>query len=840
MTVPRWLLPVFAIITAIAVAVAATLIVLQVTPEQPPTTQTVPVLEPVGIGDVPPITDGDPDTFDVSPSSGELQIVTPGTLDEGELSLETEAVIDALDASDGLDEGAAREVIAGTEGESSADASGDPCSPADGSTPEGCPDGLHSAIFALTEPEPLRLFPRADPPTELAGSGGLVACPTAPDGNLSFGVSTTTPAQVTVRYWPVGEPSAELSVSIDNLPDEVAAWDAVIAEEGGFREGYGLFQHCANLPDLVASTSYEANIVAIDIFDRVEAINYSFDSRGEPQRPPMVVAPLGPSLLYVSVPATTAGPLPWTRAWVVDPGDPADCSAWSGESELGRIVPESELEVSAGYLADHNYIAAYTRRTSSVFSVPEGSVIVVCARWYDRDAPSWRTDVPTQQLSAVVTSPDTLRPVVRLTGLALARATSAGSVRISASSPWGLLCPHRVEVPSFDEDTGAVLPVDELLCAPGSDLTRWESGSIGNIVITSTISGRDGAVTTSRVLPLGRYNCTGVCALPPTLTYELLLPNVTVGTGLCGSSFGECTPPTREVALGTATITVTWEQGATTGASDWEVGEPALVIPEDDVPDYPQLNIGNAVTATLDPNGLYGFLTVPIEVDRQSSYRVTVEGECFLDGVPSAVVGDTVRAGSYFGATARIPGLCGGERYRVTVELTDAAGNRSTYGPTQPYLFRWDGGWVTFEQARLSFEGTIEINYISRDTRPWWATGADVTLGDDQVSAVMPVDTCFPSTTLSTSGTVVGTTELTPVVHVRAVAVSVTERLYTGVNRDATCGWTDQNWYSAYIEFDVPYADLLRGVTVTQPMVRYGFPDERNLEATLTLRATRL
>lgn len=838
MTIPRWLLPVFAIITAIAVGVAATLIALQLRPGQPPTTQTVPVLEPVAIGDADPITDDDPETFDVSGASGEMQIVTPGTLAEGELSPETLARIEALDSSDGLDDETARDLLVAT-GESEDDSVGDPCSPPDGSTPDGCPDGLHSAIFALTEPEPLRLFPRADPPTELAGSSGLVACPAAPDGSLAFGVSTTTPAQVTVRYWPVGDPSAELSVSIDNLPEEVAAWDAVIAEEGGFREGYGLFQHCANLPDLRGSTAYEASILAADIFDRVEAVTYRFDSRGAPTRPPMVVQPLGPALLYVSVPVLTAGPLPWLRAWVVDPGDPADCSTWDGESELSRIAPESVLEVSAGYLAEHNYVAAFTRRTTSVFTVPEGSVVVVCARWYDREAPSWRTDVPTEQLSAVVTSPDTLQPVVRVTGLSLARPVDVGSIRISASTPFGVGCPTRLSLPYFDAETGAVLPVDELLCAPGSSANPWESGSVGNIVVTSEIASREREVTTSRVLPLSRYNCTGVCALPPTLTYELLLPTVIVGSGLCGSSFGECTPPTRDVALGTVTLTVTWEQGATTGASEWTVGESSLVVPEDDMPDYPQLNVFRAVTAELDPIGISGAVRVPIEVDRQASYRVSIEGDCFIGGPPPVAVGEAVRAGTGFEATARVGSLCAGERYSVTVELTDADGNRATYGASEPYPFVWGAADITLPLESLEFEGTVEINYISRSPQPWWSTGADVTLGDDRVSASFTDDMCFTRTELSTRGTFDGTTGLTPVVHVHAVVVSATESLYSGVNRDATCSWERQNWYAAYIDLDVPYGDLLRGITVTQTMVRAGFPDERNFEATVTIRATR-
>jgi len=840
MTIPRWLLPVLAIVTAIAVGIAASLIALQLRPDELPATQTVPVLEPVSIGDAVSITDDDPETLEVSGASGEIEIVTPGTLEEGELSADTEARIDALDASDGLDEATAREVVAST-AETADPPVGDPCSPPDASTPEGCPDGLRSAIFALTEPGRLFLFVRADPPAVSTARGGLVICPAAPDGSLSFGVVTSFPAQVTVRYWPVGDPAAEQSVSIDNLPEEVAAWDAVVAEDGGFREGYGSFQHCTNLPDLAPSTAYESSIIAVDIFDRVEGRTYMFDSRGTPERPPMVVHPLGPSLLYVSVPSTTTGPLPEVRAWVVDPGDPADCSTWDEERAIDRVVPQSELEVSSGYLADRNYAAAYTRRVSSVFSAPEGSVIVVCARWYNSEAPSWRTDLPTEQLSVVVTSPDTLVPIVRLTGLALAARVEDRSFEIFASSTFGFPCEQRLLVPDFNEPP-AMLPVDNLLCSPGSESARWESGSIGNIVVTSVIRGRAGLVTTSRVLPLGRYNCTGVCALPRTRTYELLLPTVTVGAGMCGSSVfgGSCTPPTREVALGTATVTVTWEQGATTGASEWEIGESSLVIPEDDVPDYPQLNTRNAVKGALELRGFGNSLEVPIEVDRQSSYRVTVEGDCFVDGPPEPAIGE-VRPFRDNTAWPAIQGLCAGEDYQVTVELTDVAGNRSTYGPSRPPPFLWSGGYFRTPLAEISIEGTIEIQNLGRSgllPSAWGSYGGPVRLGSDSLRTSLP-DACFTPAELSTSGTFVGNTALTPVVHVRVEAVSYVQGMYGGRNRDATCGWLNQTLYFGIVEVDVPYTDLLRGVTVTQVMVRPEFPEERHFEITVTLQATR-
>ncbi|TAL42519.1 MAG: hypothetical protein EPN91_08045 [Salinibacterium sp.] len=823
MTTPRWFVPLISTVAALAVAVAATLIGMQFAPAPSAQTQSVLVLEPVSLGaDGKPITDGDPATLDTSFSNGTTEIVTPGAGNAGDIGAAAQARIAALDASDG-DPASARQAVADSpEGSTPAD----PCAPEDGSSPEDCPEGLHSAIFADTAPEPLRVFPRADPPSGIQGSGGVVACPTRalPAGSLTFGVATTTPSTVTLRYWPANDPAAERTVTIPGDPAAEAAWNAEVARSGVYPEHSDMFQHCTTLAGLRANTVYESSSAAVDTLLRVSSeVPLEFDSRGAPTRPPMQIIPLTSSVVYVAVPTTRMGDLPWLRGWVVPEGHRADCSSFDSSTAVRRVQDEHVVEVSASSIAAANYQPAYDRRVVDVFSVPEGSTIVFCARWYDSTGPSWSRDLPRDQVSASVVSPDLYSPVVTVTGLSLVRAADARSISLSASTQFGVECGQGAYLPEADAAPSTPLTVNTLLCAPGrSDSVLYAPlGSGGNIVVTSRIGQGDSVVTNSTVLPLGRYGCLGSCPAPPTLTFQVLLPNVTVGRGMCGSSFGEsCTPPTSEVALGTATLTVTWEQGSTNGQREWQVGVPAYQVPVAIAPDYPQLDTNQAITPSLSSDGFVGAVDIPIRTDRHASFRASIEGDCFIGNAPAPATGATVNlASGGQGANVHISGLCPGATYFVSVELTDSARHRAIYSYREPSPRQWRSASFRVPQNEINYTVTVQLSSISTDRQPWGTFGADVTMGGagaNEVHARFPADTCFTRDELSTTGQASGTVPQERVVHLSVYARVVTEGLYQGVNRDATCSWGDQVDDVLNLESDISYADLLRGVTFAQ------------------------
>ena len=79
-------------------------------------------------------------------------------------------------------------------------------------------------------------------------------------------------------------------------------------------------------------------------------------------------------------------------------GQPADCTGFTSSTAGLQIVRAQTLVgVSAEYLHAHNYADGYDHAASVVYAVPEGSTVVVCARWYNTDAPSWSRDTPTKQ-----------------------------------------------------------------------------------------------------------------------------------------------------------------------------------------------------------------------------------------------------------------------------------------------------------------------------------------------------------------------------------------------------------------------------------------------------------
>ena len=203
-----------------------------------------------------------------------------------------------------------------------------------------------------------------------------------------------------------------------------------------------VFQHCGMMTGLTPNTEYMVSVYGIDTYMRISPPEERrFNSEGQPTIPPMTATPLGSSLLYVSVPTYGATNVPLLQAWVVEEGTEPGCSAADTSHPNLRIVGEQRfVEVSADYLRRHNYVAGYNHRIVSLYDVPEGSTVVLCARWYDREAPSWARDTPTDQKSMVVMSPDLISPIVTLERLNLTNAVSADAIHMTASSQWGWVC----------------------------------------------------------------------------------------------------------------------------------------------------------------------------------------------------------------------------------------------------------------------------------------------------------------------------------------------------------------------------------------------------------------
>ena len=770
----------------------------------------------------------------MSGGTGLLRVATPGSGDPAALPPSVSAAIAALDAEGGSDPAGAHLLIGGT-GAGEDSAADDPCSPETGEIPAGCPDGLHSAIFADTSPPELEVWPVADVATDPAGTS--IFCPgLAPgDGELGLGVGTSVPASVTVRYWPVANPADVRTVTPVAETSQVAAWNARVAATGTYPANEFVFQHCGLLTGLLPHTDYRLSAVAIDDeFMRIsEPVERLFSSDGQPTIPPLRAVPLTSSLLYVSAPNYGSANPPIVYAWVVPEGRAADCSAFdTSHAGLQTVQPSRLVEVSAAYLHAHNYASGYNHAVVNLYDAPEGSTIVVCARWYRGGAPSWDRDTPIRQEFLVVASPDSVVPVVTLKRVVFATGAAAYSSEIKASTQTGIEC-ARVPFPSADAPRGSILEINQPLCNVAS-YASWMAppGAGGNIVISSNTR-RDGVERRALyVLPLNRYRCIGTCDLPPTLTYSVPLPLVTVGSGLCGTGFGgDCTPPTRETALGTAEFEVTWVQGNVTGLDHWVVGTSDNTTPErPPAPDAPRFDAERYVETTLSTDGWYGTARFLLRSDRHVTYTASIAGDCYVGTPPAAVTGQTTLFPSFEGvttATVSFGGLCPGRDYAVTVELVDDAGHRTVAGASRDAgTVWWPGSIATVPTRFYAVTGSLQITTDPSFYRPWYVVGGEVYLNTTSSSGAhldFGTDRCFTATESTTTGTLDdATTVQIPTVHVRLYARVQAEALYYGVNHDADCSWPGAGNYVADEELDVSWADLARGVTVTGDMPRSG------------------
>jgi hypothetical protein len=829
------------------------------------------VLAPVAIDGQTIPGDNDPATLDVSGGTGVDQVGTPGSHGPADLPPAVSAEIAALNASGGIDPASAHLIVGGTGtggsgtgsgagtdsgggsggsgGSSGGSAAGDPCSPSSGAAPSDCPGGLRSAIFADTMPPALEVWPVADVATEPVGTS--IYCPglTPGTGELGLGVGTSVPAAVTVRYWPIADPTDVHTVIPAADASQVADWNARVAATGTYPVHEFIFQHCGLLTGLRPHTDYRLSAVAVDDeFTRVsDPVERTFSSDGQPTIPPLQAVPLGNSLLYVSAPNYGTANPPIVNAWVVSDGQPADCSGFSSTRQaLQAVQAPSLVEVSTAYLHAHNYAEGYNHAMVAVYEVPEGSTVVACARWYNNDAPSWERDTPTKQEFVVAMSPDIAAPRITLTNLSLVHSVDPLSVSIVASTRFGNLCGRLVE--PADSASAGLLDVNQLLCDVGA-AESWTAqlGSGLDMVISADVTWSGSVIHSSYLLPLSRYACEGTCALPPTLTYSVPLPIVRVGAGMCSSGFGgDCTPPTRETALGTAEIRVDWTQGNVNGLDHWVVGSPDDTPPAaPPVPDAPRLDTSQYVDATLSADGWSGSARFDLRADRHVTYTASIAGTCWVGTPPAAASGDTrfVSVGVY-GASVYFSGLCPGWSYIVTVELVDDAGHRTVAGASRDAgTVWWPGAIVSVPDRLYAVTASLQVSTDPSFSQAWYLVGGQVSYASDFASdsrVDFGAARCLSRDQFSISGTNDGTAVQARTVHVRVFARAQAEALYFGVNHDADCSWPGPNNFVADDEFDVAWTDLLRGVTVTGDLAQTDvtpFPGTRPpMHYRLTLR----
>jgi hypothetical protein len=700
MTVPKWLIPALAVIAAVAVGVAATLIGMRFAPVETvttqPATEIVPVLAPIAEGEEPPAEPDDEAAPDapvvVSEASAEREVTVPAAptgddpVDPSLLFLFDELMA-WPDALLGL-------INFGDDERSDGD---DPCAPREGEPAVGCPGGLRSTILSDTALRDFAAGAQAFPPTweQFVENGnpygGSLWCDglEAGEGEVPFGILATAPGTFTLRYWPTENPAAERETVVTTTAEQLALWEEQVA----LPDGWPIAQHCFAIDGIEPDTAYTAVVTGIDTFLRISpAHTERFHSGGAPVHPGLQISTVGDNLIFASGLYPRDETLD-IRAYLVEPDVAPTCTAPAGAIQL---LPLTSVDVDADRdeVNALNALPDFQRKAVRTFVIPEGATAIVCGRWFPAgDAPVWESSQPNFESSAVVQAADRVLPSVSL--FDVSRFDDAvESIEVRVASAEGIGCWRASWTWTRDRDES--LPVE--LCdasafaggGTASDGERlWTRGFRGDLAITVIAQLTSGEMSkTSYLLPAVDGGCRGVCEPPERQWYRVALEDVTQGTGLCGSFFGsDCTPPSREVSAGTATFFVDWEQGLSNGRTDWNI-TPTVDLPVDYVaPDVPQVD-NDADWTFTEPTLAHPWsaASLTVEVDRPVDYTLRFLGgpvagtRCDGTDLPLEVSGSSATASGTHSIRLHMTGLCLGAQYLAELELVDADGNRTTWG----------------------------------------------------------------------------------------------------------------------------------------------------------------
>ncbi len=454
-----------------------------------------------------------------------------------------------------------------------------------------------------------------------------LTCPDAPAGSVSFGVLLTAPATAALGLIPEGGEGIAMAVPLSGNED---AWEAGLADAADASELPTLLT-CMVLTDLLPNTNYTARIRAVHDGEMVMSDEIRFNSGGAPVRPAAEFLTLGANWAYIRA-MHTADQRVLMRAYVLTPDSTATCGD-PGSAE--RLVSNAgwDLPVEPDEVAGLNAPPEYNERLIQWFRVPEGTNVLFCARWYPSgsDTDSFEREEPLFESFTVMGSPDRILPRLDIMGDSRLRGVvRVYDVEVVASTASGLVCGTS----HLDGDRGWT---PGLLC-DGADLATASAVDVDNrlfssrafddnITLTTTMTKADGTTeVTTFTVPGQRWSCFGVCELPPWQAWEVPIGNPDAD---CGSNSPFelnrriCTPiaGTEE---GSFTVLLSWQQGNTNGIrGEWSRGE---VIDRDvdwTRPDYPRMNTDERlVSGDYDPVTQSGIVSLRLEVDRPSTYRV--------------------------------------------------------------------------------------------------------------------------------------------------------------------------------------------------------------------------
>jgi len=596
----------------------------------------------------------------------------------------------------------------------------DPCAgSAPGEPPPdeaGCGEGEPGTILAILEPPAAEVAVITAPWTDPRAR----RCAGMPEdeGEPAIAVSTTTPGDWTLEWWPEDTPDdrrrVELSSSDPAHPEHRQYLDWFESWDGAARPWETYVQHCVVIDGIVRGPTggprtFLLSAEGTDIYGRsaVGAARLQLsDSRG---RPPVRVQPLDATFVRVSVPhRNDQQALARAVALEEDEEGPAACERVEalrlGSSEFETAFePESTTTserhprgmIESGWTLprdtisdpEYPYDPAYREVYEAGLAVDEGSRYALCVWWSRSPTASFERGEVEEREVRLLAAPDVPRVRFRLLELDLERSVNPDTFDLHfalvPAGGGGSLCGAYLPEggPTLRGGSASRLTPPELICDSGADTGAFPD------TVDLVAHHRSGGRATVRI-PLG------LCGLPaaPSGAPQVGVEGATVRVGCKGPGttelFRVVIPASRDDTVcgesvfsscefdrvGTALIQVEYYDEGTAGGSDFAVGdaeeyevEPG---PPEPLPPEPRFDTWSTTTRATSP----GVLEVVYRVDRPVTGEVRATPRSREDcPAPTTPLPEGVDRGM-----VTVTGLCSLEFYDLAIDVVDADGNRAT------------------------------------------------------------------------------------------------------------------------------------------------------------------
>lgn len=657
MTVPKWLIPVLAVVATLALGVAAVFIGFRFASPDVQTTPTDQVTVPV-------IAPFDPhDGTGTSAVIGTTTVTEPGS-SQPDVPQDQQDLVDAVLHSDDP-RGTAEDHSGGTA------PAGDPCSPPSGPAPAGCPAGAHGSI--RSDLAPLWVNAQAFPPASSPRPADPV-CPvsTPVAGTAPIGVSSSAPAHYEIEYWWTGDPSSRVTATADTAPEVAIAYATALADPSVATTDLPVPHTCLQL-FVDRDRTYSGQVVAIDADGhRSIPAPIAFSGAGADVHPELEVSTIGENLLVMSAVARDDQRVEFylvgTGASGVGSCDSEGTRVPSaGDAHTAVIIPDSQR------IAQH-WPDRFTVRFTQVVALPFGTTALVCARWFDgtdfTPTAPWDPSVtPLFQSRQVVMSPDKLVPTLTTGGFS----GGSGESFVTVSTTTGVLC-RGESTTALRLSSTAIRPTPFDLCSATFDGTvhtdisgrYWTEPVANYFAVTTETSTPATTYSISAGVPAPLLPCVGACAIPDPQDYR-----IAVG-------------PARDIAGWWGFQLVYRATAGGNRSADWALGGVASGPGGTTPSSGPTFDTAAVVgSAALDPDALTVSATVPVTTDQPVDYEIRAF-PAEASGPRQCPSGPAPRVTGHLDGpgVVTIPGLCVATGYALQITLVDATGHRGVWSST--------------------------------------------------------------------------------------------------------------------------------------------------------------